>query len=254
MTWQWHSIRVRGGDWKTEIGICDPVWMECSDTNISTQSTQISLQMGSKPVLSHLFWFSSPLCLHSHSLSPFPWEIITVSNHAEQYGNDAPEKEYWKEEQRRVIMQHPPRSSVHTVSISLTHMPLAWEQTNIYIKNTLTVMRKTHDWAAIMLLPLERCIKATSREKAEKSKQACVNARNKCQLPRCCSSFSVTYLDWKGAAQTNKTSLFLSTHYIHIHNSVFTLRCVLLCVFRLFATPNNQISSCVIEEVDLCSS
>lgn len=48
--------------------VWDPVWMERSDTNTSMLSTQISPQMVSKPVLSHLFWFSSPpSCLHSHS-------------------------------------------------------------------------------------------------------------------------------------------------------------------------------------------
>lgn len=64
--------------------------MEHPDANISELSTQISLQMGSMLVLSHLFCFSSPLrCLYSHSPSSFPWEIITVSNDAGQYGNDA---------------------------------------------------------------------------------------------------------------------------------------------------------------------
>lgn len=65
--------------------VWDPVWMERSDTNTSMLSTQISQQMGSQPVLSHLFWFSStPPYLHSHAL-----KLITVSNHAGQYGNDA---------------------------------------------------------------------------------------------------------------------------------------------------------------------
>lgn len=44
----------RNRDW-------DSVWMERSDTNTSMLSTQISPQMGSKPVLSHLFWYLPPL-------------------------------------------------------------------------------------------------------------------------------------------------------------------------------------------------
>lgn len=55
----------RNRDW-------DSVWMESSDTNTSMLSTQISPQMGSKPVLSHLFWYLPPPLLsltlsHTHN-------------------------------------------------------------------------------------------------------------------------------------------------------------------------------------------
>lgn len=52
----------RNRDW-------DSVWMERSDTNTSMLSTQISPQMGSKPVLSHLFWYLPPTPLLSLTLS-----------------------------------------------------------------------------------------------------------------------------------------------------------------------------------------
>lgn len=157
MTWQWHPIRVSGGD---RNRVWDPVWIERSDTNIRTLSTQISPQMGSKLVLSH-FDFHPPLCLYSLSLSPSPWEIITVSNHAGQYGNDAPEEG----ERRRVIMQHPSTSSVHAVSISLTHTPLTQAGTNIHHEHTNSHAQNTYDWAAIRLHTGWRFIKARNSRK-----------------------------------------------------------------------------------------
>lgn len=117
-------------------------------------------------------------------------------------------------------MQHLPPSSVHTVPISLTHTPLAQEETNMHQENTKSHAQNTHDRAAIRLLPLERYIKATSQKTAEESKQACVNARYKCQLPCCCCSFSMTYLTEEVSHKQTETTYF-SANYIHIYSSLF---------------------------------